>query len=374
MFLKDEPAASCRLATLQALLPFPGGDLELSFTSQSESATRIADAEEVHLNDPLLLGQWFLVAWSGEVGPGRTLAYRALGRDLVLWRSSEGLHCWLDLCIHRGARLSLGAVRDAGGAGECLVCPYHAWEYGPSGQCIRIPAHPGMKPPAKARAQVFHVKEKYGAVWVCLGEPQSEPPDFDLAEITGFRTIPAGPYVFRALGPRVIENVLDVAHLGYVHAGLLGDPENLEMEDYEVIEGQRGPEAKEIRIWQPNPDGTGKGALVTYRYWVAGPLTVGLEKISGNRRFGILTQVTPLDAEYSAMRMLMCINHGEEIADEELRAFQDKVAEQDRVVVESQRPELLPLDLQEELHLRSDRMAIAYRKWLRKIGLRYGAA
>ena len=72
--------------------------------------------------------------------------------------------------------------------------------------------------------------------------------------------------------------------------------------------------------------------------------------------------------------MVMSIDHGEEIADSELRAFQDMVAEQDRVVVESQRPELLPLDLQAELHLRSDRMAIAYRKWLKKIGLSYGAA
>jgi hypothetical protein len=43
-------------------------------------------------------------------------------------------------------------------------------------------------------------------------------------------------------------------------------------------------------------------------------------------------------------------------------------------VVESQRPELLPLDLQAELHLTSDRAAIAYRQWLKKIGLRYGTA
>jgi phenylpropionate dioxygenase-like ring-hydroxylating dioxygenase large terminal subunit len=204
-------------------------------------------------------------------------------------------------------------------------------------------------------------------------------PEFAFADTPGFRTIPAGPYIFRALGPRVIENVLDVAHLGFVHAGLLGDPERLEVEDYEVADGPSGPEAEQIRIWQPNPDGTGKGALVTYRYWVAGPLTVGLEKISddktgGDRRFAILTQVVPIDQETSAMRMLMSINHGDEIADGELRAFQDTVADQDRVVVESQRPELLPLDLQAELHLRSDRMAIAYRKWLKKIGLRYGAA
>ena len=42
---------------------------------------------------------------------------------------------------------------------------------------------------------------------------------------------------------------------------------------------------------------------------------------------------------------------------------------QDVPIVESQRPELLPLDLQAELHLRSDRTAIAYRKWLRQVGI-----
>jgi phenylpropionate dioxygenase-like ring-hydroxylating dioxygenase large terminal subunit len=51
-----------------------------------------------------------------------------------------------------------------------------------------------------------------------------------------------------------------------------------------------------------------------------------------------------------------------------------RIFEEDRVMVESQRPELLPLDLQEELHLRSDRVAIAYRSWLRQLGLRFGVA
>jgi phenylpropionate dioxygenase-like ring-hydroxylating dioxygenase large terminal subunit len=44
------------------------------------------------------------------------------------------------------------------------------------------------------------------------------------------------------------------------------------------------------------------------------------------------------------------------------------ISSQDVPIVESQRPELLPLDLQSELHLRSDRTAIAYRKWLRQVG------
>jgi len=47
---------------------------------------------------------------------------------------------------------------------------------------------------------------------------------------------------------------------------------------------------------------------------------------------------------------------------------------QDIPVVESQRPELLPLDLQAELHLRSDRTAVAYRTWLKQLGLSFGTA
>jgi phenylpropionate dioxygenase-like ring-hydroxylating dioxygenase large terminal subunit len=370
-------AGGARGAVGEESLPDPPG---------SPSSGLIPDpCQDSFLSDPLLdtllAREWFLAAWPAEIPRGQTLAVKLLGRDLVLWRSSEGIHCWLDLCVHRGARLSLGTVRPAqeNAHGDCLVCPYHAWEYAPSGACVRIPAHPGLAPPAKAHARVFHARERYGGVWVCLGEPAGDLPAFAPAETPGFRTVTAGPYRFRALGPRVIENALDVAHLGYVHANLLGDPARLDVEDYQTTEGPRGPRADRIRIWQPNPDGTGHGALITYRYWVDGPLTMGFEKTgspeSGDlRRFAVLAQVQPVDAGHSEMRLLMSMNYGHDVPAEELRAFQDRVTEQDRIVVESQRPELLPLDLQTELHLRSDRMAIAYRKWLRKIGLRYGAA
>jgi phenylpropionate dioxygenase-like ring-hydroxylating dioxygenase large terminal subunit len=344
----------------------------------ADAALSLATHPDSRLVDPSLKREWFAVAWSREIEPGKLLARRLMSIDLVLWRSQEGLHCWRDLCVHRGARLSLGSIRHnaSSASGDCVVCPYHAWEYAPSGQCVRFPSHPEMTPPAKARVETFQVRERYGVVWVCLGEPRGSLPEFSLAEAPGFRTILAGPYRFRALGPRVIENLLDVAHLGFVHAGLLGDLERGEVEDYAVTAGSDacGPEAQEIRIWQPDPDGTGTSALVNYRYWVSGPLTAGFVKTDGARRFGILAQVAPIDVENCESRLIMSLNYGDEASDDELLRFQDHVSEQDRVVVESQRPELLPLDLQAELHLRSDRMAIAYRKWLREIGFTYGTA
>jgi phenylpropionate dioxygenase-like ring-hydroxylating dioxygenase large terminal subunit len=350
------------------------------------------------LDDPLLGQEWLAVAWSREIALHQILPRRIMGRDLVLWRSSEGLHCWRDLCIHRGARLSLGKIRQADSpahssppvvsrasspdsvtARDCLICPYHAWEYAPTGECVRFPSQPELTPPDKAHAEVYPVEERYGAVWISMTDPGRPVLDFPIAEDPGFRTLLAGPYRFRALGPRVVENLLDVAHLGFVHAGLLGDPMRGEVLDYAVTPGSlephgAGPEAIEIPMWQPDPDGTGQPALVTYHYWVTTPLTAGLIKTHGDQRFGILAQVAPIDEEYCESRLIMCLNYGNEIPAEELISFQDRVTEQDRVIVESQRPELLPLDLQAELHLRSDRMAIAYRKWLQAIGFTYGTA
>jgi phenylpropionate dioxygenase-like ring-hydroxylating dioxygenase large terminal subunit len=234
-------------------------------------------------------------------------------------------------------------------------------------------------PPAKAHAETYLVQERFGVVWIAMTDPGRPVPDFPIAEDANFRTLLAGPYRFRALGPRVVENLLDVAHLGFVHAGLLGDPMRGEVLEYAVTPGSLepngpGPEAREIPMWQPDPDGTGQPALVTYHYWVNTPLTAGLIKSHGDQRFGILAQVAPIDEEYCESRLIMCLNYGDQISAEELVSFQDRVTEQDRIIVESQRPELLPLDLQAELHLRSDRMAIAYRKWLQAIGFTYGTA
>src|SRR3982074_3501856 len=58
-----------------------------------------------------LTDQWEAVAKSGQVKPGKPTAFKALGRNLVLWRDVAGsLKCLEDYCPHRGARLSRGEV------------------------------------------------------------------------------------------------------------------------------------------------------------------------------------------------------------------------------------------------------------------------
>ena len=323
------------------------------------------------LSDPLLLNDWLAVAWSSAVPQGELLPVRVLGSDLVLWRGDSGLHAWRDLCIHRGAKLSLGKISRRENS-ECVACPYHGWEYGASGECVRIPAHPDQPPPVRARVDTFEVREKHGLVWVCLGKPEGDVPLFPEGEMAGFRIVSAGPYQFHAQGPRIIENFLDVAHLPCAHAGLLGDSEHAEIGDYTVKATSQGIIAQDIPIWQPDPDGTGRAAQVHYTYWVERPLTSRLVKSQGDQRFAILATVTPVDEETSLAWIVLAMNYAHDVPEEELRRFQDVVTAQDIRIVDSQRPELLPLDLQAELHLRSDHLAIAYRRWLNGLGLRYG--
>jgi phenylpropionate dioxygenase-like ring-hydroxylating dioxygenase large terminal subunit len=321
------------------------------------------------IDDPILLNDWHVVAECSDSEAGQVRPARLLGQDLVLWRSERGLRAWKDLCVHRGSRLSGGRVQQ-----DCLICPYHGWNYDSSGQCVRIPAHPSQSPPARARAAAYHVSERYGLIWVCLGTPTAEVPLFAEWDDSSFRKVGAGPYRFRAHGPRVIENFLDVGHFPFVHPGLLGDPGHAEVSDYEVETTVDGIVARDIGVWQPDPDGTGQPAEVRYAYRVLRPLTAYFLKSDADRRFSIFNCVTPVEERESVAWLILALNYASPTSDEQLRSFQDVVSAQDIPVVESQRPELLPLDLQAELHLRSDRTAIAYRQWLGKIGLKYGTA
>jgi phenylpropionate dioxygenase-like ring-hydroxylating dioxygenase large terminal subunit len=318
------------------------------------------------IDDPVLINDWHPVARVSELTSGGPVAARLLGEDIVLWRSGDDFLAWRDLCVHRGTRLSLGKVVD----GASLECPYHGWTYGRDGRCILMPAHPEQTPPAKACVDVYRATVRHGVVWVTLGDGSSPVPTFDLMEDGGHQVLMSGPYRVRATGPRVVENFLDVGHFPFVHEGILGDRARPEIADYEAKITPDGVQATGVKVFQPDPYGTGQGSTVTYTYRVHRPLSASFIK-HGELSFGMLLSVTPHDAVDSSAWMWMAMNYEPEGS---MIEFQDRIFAQDRPILESQRPELLPLDLQAELHLRSDRTAIAYRRWLRELGVRTGTA
>ncbi len=323
------------------------------------------------IQDPILTHDWLAVAPLRDLEQRGVIAVRLLGEDIVLWRTVHGdVLAWKDLCVHRGTKLSLGQIRD----GATLMCPYHGWTYDASGRCVQMPAHPDQTPPTKAVVTVYRACVHFDFVWVCLGEPRYPLPPFPEWLDETYRRVLCGAYHFKAAAPRIVENFLDVAHFPFVHENILGVQERPHIPDYPVTTDEGGITARDITIFQPNPDGTGIAKEVNYTYQVFRPMVAYLRKDSDGPGFALLLMVTPHDTLDSSAWMWMLMTDSDDKTEAELRAFQDEIAYQDVPIVESQRPELLPLDLQQELHLRSDRTAIAYRQWLNAMGLTFGTA
>ena len=152
------------------------------------------------------------------------------------------------------------------------------------------------------------------------------------------------------------------------------DPKTrFEMEDFRVESTALGPVAKDIatrRIWREGPNGTGE-VDVFYSYRVLRPLTAHYTKVYASERFAMMDTVTPVDEGESLVWSIMALNYSTGNSDQALLDYQDTLTMQDVPIVESQRPQLLPLN-GKEIHAPSDRLSVAYRQWLRKLGLKYG--
>ena len=320
-------------------------------------------------DDPVLRNDWYVVAASRDLAEGGVVSARLLGEDLVLWRSGDKVMAWKDLCIHRGAKLSYGWVKE----GQ-LICPYHGWHYNCEAVCTLMPAHPQRPPPSKARAVAYKVTEAYDLIWVALGEPEKDVPDFPEWTDASFRKVLAGPYDFHANPFRTVENFLDVSHFPFVHAHLNGDPDNPDVIDkFDVFKDEEGIRTSEIMVNQPYGDHRGGPVKAGYTFNCPRPLTAYFSKNTGDgNRFCTFLTVTPLAPDDCIVWLQVAINFGEELTEEQILARQDKVFNQDKRIVETQRPYEIPLDLREELHAPSDLYLLEYRRWLREMGVTWG--
>ena len=327
------------------------------------------------IDDPVLLDDWHPVAAARDVPADTPLPVRLLERELVLWRDSTGrIAAWDDRCPHRGARLSIGSVVD----GE-LACRYHGWRFDGSGRCTHMPAQPDFRPSPGVRADVFQACERYGLIWVCLGEAVRDVVPFEEHDDARLRPVVCGPYDVQTSGPRVIENFLDMAHFGFVHEGVLGSADDTVVPPYEVEDfvdgsGVRGVRARDCAATQPRASLQAQApAEVRYSYRVSRPFSAILTKqeIGSEVAEGISLHVQPQTEEQSRVWFVYAGLRSEH-DDDAVRAFQQVIFEQDRPILESQRPKKLPLAPPSEMPQRADALSVAYRRQLRNSGLRYG--
>jgi vanillate O-demethylase monooxygenase subunit len=77
----------------------------------------------------------------------------------------------------------------------------------------------------------------------------------------------------------------------------------------------------------------------------------------------------PVDEERCTGYLAIARNYDLDQPPAVLQDFEDTIFNQDREVVESQRPERVPFDLAAEMHMKFDAVAINYRKAMRENGL-----
>ena len=335
---------------------------------------------------------WHPVATAQAVAD-RPVAARLLETDLVLWRNrAQAVQAWADQCPHRGARLSLGRI-----TGDQLECPYHGWRFDSSAQLALIPALPAFMPPASHRAQAFQVREQNGLIWVRLSPGdnasdstsigaslqrfRSEPPHFPAEAESRLRKLTVGPYEVATSAPRIVENFLDLAHFGFVHENWLGTREATAIPDYRIESTSTGFIASACRAWQPQSSIHAKsGAMVEYTYEVNAPFTAILTKVPdqgtveiSDFRESIALFVCPIEPDFSRAWFRLAMNDFNS-PDSVLQAFQETIFGQDKPILESQRPKLLPLDPKAELHAAADKSSAAYRRALREWGIGFGVS
>ncbi|WP_119729356.1 aromatic ring-hydroxylating dioxygenase subunit alpha [Thermomonospora amylolytica] len=170
---------------------------------------------------PFVRNQWYVAAHSGEVGD-ELLARTICGEPIVFYRTSAGRPVALaDRCVHRRFPLS-ASNRD----GDRIVCGYHGFTYDPDGTCVAVPGQKRI--PRTARVPAYPVVEQDTLVWVWIGDAGKADP----ARIPRAPWLGSPDYVtVRGMEPLaaryelLVDNLLDLSHETYLHAGYIGTPE-----------------------------------------------------------------------------------------------------------------------------------------------------
>lgn len=162
---------------------------------------------------------WYVAAWGHEIET-KPFARMIVGEPVVFYRKQDGEVVALeDRCCHRSYPLSRGEL-----VGDNIQCGYHGMIYDGMGKCVEIPWQDHVSDNARVRAYLVVERDKW--VWIWMGDPALANPD----EIVDFHWLDDPEW--GAKGTRlhvpcdyrlIIENLLDLTHLAYVHQSTIGN-------------------------------------------------------------------------------------------------------------------------------------------------------
>lgn len=210
----------------------------MTLETQTSQATVSSSTFDISEHNPEFNWKkcWYPICFLQDLSPTRPYSFSLYDEPFVLFKNQDGeFVCLTDLCPHRAARLSDGQIID--GKIECL---YHGWQFGNDGQCLHIPQLPAdAKIPVNACVASFKVVERQGIIWiwasvddVAVDELIPTLPDWDKPEMFSLDYIRDLPYDQTYF----IENVIDPAHVYISHDGIMGNRNDAQPLEIEVIE------------------------------------------------------------------------------------------------------------------------------------------
>jgi phenylpropionate dioxygenase-like ring-hydroxylating dioxygenase large terminal subunit len=314
---------------------------------------------------------WYPIAHSADVGAA---PYKAtlLDEALVAYRVRGELVVARDICPHRGVPLSRGTHDEDG-----IICAYHGLRYGTAGRCNRIPSAPAQRIPAKLKLSTYPAVERYGLIWTCLLPNADAAPDVPAMphwDDPDFQQIVCPAFDIDGFAGRQVEGFVDVAHFAWIHTATFADPNKPEVDVYTTVETPQGFYAdyrSRIGNYPIGVDGKAPEGFVWLRHFeVHLPFTATLTiHFPEDGRLVIMNAASPISARKTRLFAPIARNFDKQLAVAEVHAFNLRIFEEDRRIVESQRPERLPLELSLEMHIPSDASSIAYRRGLKRMGL-----
>ena len=163
---------------------------------------------------------WYVAGWSTDFGD-ELVPLTLLAQNLVAYRTSDGQIAVLeDRCPHRLLPLSKGKR-----IGDTIQCGYHGMTFGADGACVRVPGQSNL--PKSAYVDSYPVLERHDIVFIWMGDADKADPAlaFDLPELgqEGWHVHHGDKLHIRAHYLNVAENLVDPAHVSFVHPTTLGN-------------------------------------------------------------------------------------------------------------------------------------------------------
>lgn len=168
----------------------------------------------------LVRNAWYVAAWSTEVDDDLR-RFVILGDPVLLFRRTDGrVAAMEDVCPHRQLPLHMGKR-----IGDTVQCGYHGLTFDTDGTCVRVPGQDRVPP--SACVDTYPIEERYGVVWIWMGAPERANPDdiFDLPQLhdPAWHMHHGGALHITSNYLNVAENLVDPAHVSFVHQTTLGN-------------------------------------------------------------------------------------------------------------------------------------------------------